>query len=70
MNALTDAEREQVLQVLNSAQLVDAAPAQIYAAVGSGRVGALDRDHVPDCARAPARTRPELVADAPRQVYA
>jgi len=32
-NALTAAEREQVLRLLNSAQFVDAAPAQIYAAL-------------------------------------
>ncbi|MER5337990.1 hypothetical protein [Micromonospora sp. NPDC002717] len=32
-NALTPAEREQVLRLLNSPEFVDAAPAQIYAAL-------------------------------------
>lgn len=32
-NALTGAEREQVLRLLHSPQFVDAAPAQIYAAL-------------------------------------
>ena len=81
-NALTAAEREQVLRLLNSAQFVDAAPAQIYAAlldqgvyVGSiATMYRLLREHEQvrerrRQARHPARTRPELVADAPGQVY-
>ncbi|MER7421045.1 hypothetical protein ABT346_30430 [Micromonospora peucetia] len=81
-NALTPAEREQVLRLLNSPEFVDAAPAQIYAAmldqgvyVGSiATMYRVLREHaqVRDrrrLARHPARRRPELVADAPRQVY-
>jgi transposase InsO family protein len=81
-NALTPAEREQVLRLLNSAQFVDAAPAQIYAAlldqgvyVGSiATMYRLLREHAQvkerrRLARHPARRRPELVADAPGQVY-
>lgn len=82
VNALSPAEREQVLHVLNSPQFVDAAPAQIYAAlldqgvyVGSiATMYRLLREHEQvrerrRLARHPARQRPELVADAPRQVY-
>ncbi|WP_213457399.1 DDE-type integrase/transposase/recombinase [Rhizomonospora bruguierae] len=81
-NALTPAEREQVLRLLHSPQFVDAAPAQIYAAlldqgvyVGSiATMYRLLREHEQvrerrRQARHPARQRPELVADAPRQVY-
>ena len=81
-NALTAAERERVLRLLNSAEFVDAAPAQIYAAlldqgvyVGSiATMYRLLREHEQvrerrRLARHPARTRPELVADAPGQVY-
>ena len=81
-NALTPPEREQVLRLLNSPQFVDAAPAQIYAAlldqgvyVGSiATMYRLLREHEQvrerrRLARHPARTRPELVAHAPRQVY-
>jgi transposase InsO family protein len=82
VNALTPSEREQVLHVLNSAQFVDAAPAQIYAAlldqgVYVGSIATMYRvlrehEQVRErrrLARHPARQRPELVADRPRQVY-
>ncbi|WP_405095572.1 IS3 family transposase [Micromonospora sp. NBC_01412] len=81
-NALTPAEREQVLRLVNSPEFVDAAPAQIYAAlldqgvyVGSiatmyrvlrGHAQVRERRRL---VRHPARRRPELVADRPRQVY-
>jgi len=81
-NALTGAEREQVLRLLNSPQFVDAAPAQIYAAlldqgvyVGSiATMYRLLREHEQvrerrRQARHPARQRPELVADRAGQVY-
>jgi transposase InsO family protein len=81
-NALTPTEREQVLRLLNSPEFVDAAPAQIYAAlldqglyVGSiATMYRVLREHAQvrerrRLARHPARRRPELVADAPRQVY-
>ena len=81
-NALTDTERELILYVLNSPEFVDAAPAQIYAAlldqgvyVGSiATMYRILREHRQvrerrRLARHPARTRPELLADAPRQVY-
>ncbi|MGC4806109.1 hypothetical protein [Micromonospora sp. DT233] len=81
-NALTPAEREQVLCLLNSLEFVDAAPAQIYAAlldqgvyVGSiATMYRVLREHAQvrerrRLARHPARWRPELVADAPWQVY-
>jgi len=81
-NALTLTERDQVLRLLDSPQFVDAAPAQIYAAlldqgvyVGSiATMYRILREHrqVKErrrLARHPARARPELVADAPRQVY-
>ena len=81
-NALTAAEREQILAVLDSPDFVDAAPAQIYAAlldqgvyVGSiATMYRILREHrqVKErrrLARHPARQRPELLADAPRQVY-
>ena len=81
-NALTPAERDRVLRLLDSPQFVDAAPAQIYAAlldqgvyVGSiATMYRILREHRQvrerrRLARHPARTRPELVADAPRQVY-
>jgi transposase InsO family protein len=81
-NALTPAEREQVLRLLNSPEFVDAAPAQIYAAlldqgvyVGSiATMYRVLREHAQvrerrRLARHPARRRPELVADGPRQVY-
>lgn len=81
-NALTLAERERVLRVLNSPEFVDAAPAQIYAAlldqgVYVGSIATMYRvlrehEQVRErrrLARHPARQRPELVADAPRQVF-
>jgi len=82
VNALTDAEREQVLLVLNSPEFVDAAPAQIYAALldqgvymsSIATMYRILREHRQvrerrRLARHPARTRPELVANGPRQVY-
>ncbi|WP_433532648.1 IS3 family transposase [Micromonospora sp. CA-263727] len=81
-NALSPAERQRVLTLLDSPQFVDAAPAQIYAAlldqgvyVGSiATMYRVLREHrqVKErrrLARHPARRRPELVADAPRQVF-
>ena len=81
-NALTPAEREQVLRLLNSAEFVDAAPAQIYASLLDQGVYVAsiatmyrvlrEQAQVRErrrLARHPARRRPELVADAPRQVY-
>jgi transposase InsO family protein len=81
-NALTAAERAQVLRLLDSPQFVDAAPAQIYAAlldqgvyVGSiATMYRILREHRQvrerrRLARHPARVRPELVADAPGQIY-
>ncbi len=81
-NALTPAERDRVLAVLDGPEFVDAAPAQIYAAlldqgmyVGSiATMYRILREHRQvrerrRLARHPARTRPELVADAPRQVF-
>ncbi|GAA2478874.1 transposase [Winogradskya humida] len=81
-NAFTAGERELVLRLLNSPEFIDAAPAQIYAALldqgvyvasiasmyrilrENRQVG--DRRRL---ARHPARARPELVADRPRQVF-
>lgn len=81
-NALTASEREHVLRLLDSAQFVDAAPAQVYAAlldqgiyVGSiATMYRILREHRQirerrRLARHPARTRPELVAGEPRQVF-
>jgi transposase InsO family protein len=81
-NALTAAERAQVLAVLDSPQFVDAAPAQVYAAlldqgVYVGSIATMYRvmreyTQVRERrrqARHPARSRPELVATAPAQVY-
>ena len=81
-NALSGAEREQVLHLLNGAEFVDAAPAQVYAAlldqgvyVGSiATMYRLLREHEQvrerrRLARHPARQRPELVADRPGQLY-
>lgn len=81
-NALSLAERDRILQLLNSAEFVDAAPAQVFAAlldqgvyVGSiATMYRLLREHrqVKErrrLARHPARQRPELVADGPRQVF-
>ena len=82
VNALSPAERDRVLQLLDSSEFVDAAPAQIYAAlldqgvyVGSiATMYRILREHRQirerrRLARHPARTRPELVAHGPRQVY-
>lgn len=82
VNALSPAEREQVLAALNSAQFVDASPAQVYAAlldqgVYLGSISTMyrvlaDRDQVRERrrqARHGSRARPELLADGPAQVY-
>lgn len=81
-NALTPSERGQVLRLLNSPEFVDAAPAQIYAAlldqgVYVGSIATMYRllrenKQVRERrrqARHPARQRPELIADRPGQVY-
>jgi putative transposase len=81
-NALSTAERQQILRLLDSSQFVDAAPAQVYAALLDQGVYVASiatmyrilREHrqITDrrrLARHPARQRPELVADRPRQVY-
>jgi transposase InsO family protein len=81
-NALTGAERAGLLAVLDSPQFVDAAPAQVYAVLLDQRVylGSISsmyrilrsQQQVRErrrLARHPARTRPELVADGPGQVY-
>ncbi|GIF44441.1 transposase InsO family protein [Actinoplanes xinjiangensis] len=81
-NALTRGERDQVLAVLDGPEFVDAAPAQVYAAlldqgvyVGSvATMYRILREHRQvrerrRLARHPARTRPELVADGPGQVF-
>lgn len=82
VNALSAVERQKVLAVLDSPEFVDAAPAQIYAALlDQGvyvasiatmyRILRADRQVTERrrLARHPARARPELVADGPRQVY-
>jgi transposase InsO family protein len=81
-NALTVAERQPVLTLLDSPQFVDAAPAQIYAAlleqgvyVGSiATMYRILREHRQVTERRrptrhPTPRRPELVADAPGQVF-
>ena len=81
-NALSPGDRQRVLAVLDSPEFVDAAPAQVYAAlldqgvyVGSiATMYRILREHRQvrerrRLARHPARRRPELVADGPRQVY-
>ncbi len=81
-NALTAQERARVLAVLDSGDFVDAAPAQVYAAlldqgvyVGSiSTMYRILREHAQvserrRLARHPARTRPELHATGPGQVY-
>jgi len=81
-NALTTAERRRVLAVLDSPQFIDAAPAQVYAAlldqgIYLGSIATMYRvmrEHAQvrerrRQARHPARTRPELVATGPGHVY-
>jgi transposase InsO family protein len=81
-NALTPVERQRVLSLLDSPQFVDAAPAQVYAAlldqgVYVGSIATMYRilreyrqiRERRRLARHPARRRPELVAAAPRQVF-
>ena len=81
-NALTAEEKARVLAVLDSPEFVDAAPAQAYVGlldqgvyVGSvSTMYRILREHAQvkerrRQARHPARTRPELVADGPGQVY-
>ena len=82
VNALNPGERDRILHLLNSPEFVDAAPTQIYAALLDQGVYVASiatmyrilREHRQvrerrRLARHPARTRPELLADAPRQVY-
>jgi transposase InsO family protein len=81
-NALSGEEKARVLAVLDDPEFVDAAPADVYAAlldrgiyVGSiSTMYRILREHAQIVerrrqARHPARTRPELVATAPGQVY-
>jgi transposase InsO family protein len=81
-NALTDQEKARVLAVLDSGEFVDAAPAQVYAGlldqgvyVGSiSTMYRILREHAQvverrRLAKHPARTRPELHATGPGQVY-
>jgi transposase InsO family protein len=81
-NALTAEEKARVLAVLDAAEFVDAAPAQVYAVlldqgvyVGSiSTMYRILREHAQvverrRLARHPARTRPELHATGPGQVY-
>nr|WP_280369989.1 IS3 family transposase [Nocardia wallacei] len=81
-NKLTDLERRRILEVLNSDEFVDLAPLQVYARLlDEGiylcsvstmyRVLAENRQvkERRRLARHPAKTCPELVATAPRQVY-
>jgi transposase InsO family protein len=81
-NALTAEEKARVLAVLDGPEFVDLAPAQAYAGlldqgvyVGSiSTMYRILREHRQVCerrrlARHPARTRPELVATGPGQVY-
>ena len=82
-NALTSEEKTRVLALLDSPEFVDAAPAQVYAGLldQGAYVGSIStmyrvlREHAQvkerrRLARHPARTRPELVATGPGQVYA
>jgi transposase InsO family protein len=82
VNALSAAERDRVVALLDSSEFVDAAPAQVYAAlldqgVYLGSIATMYRilrEHHQvrerrRQARHPTRTRPELVATAPRQVF-
>lgn len=81
-NALSEAERAVVLEVLDSPQFVDAAPAQVYAALldqgvylaSIATMYRILREHRQvrerrRQARHRPRTRPELVATGPGQVY-
>jgi len=81
-NSLTAGERERILRLLNSPQFVDAAPAQVYAGlldqgVYLASIATMyrilrERAQVRErrrLARHHARQRPELLADAPGQVY-
>lgn len=81
-NALSTDERDALLAVLNSDEFIDAAPTTIYARLlASGRyVGSVstmyrilaEHGQIAERrrqARHPARTRPELVATGPGQVY-
>jgi putative transposase len=81
-NALTPQEKARVLAVLDGPEFVDASPAQVYAALldQGVYVGSIStmyrtlREHAQvkerrRLARHPARTRPELHATGPGQVY-
>jgi transposase InsO family protein len=82
VNKLTDAERAEILAVVNSARFVDLPPIQIYAhlldeGVYVGSISTIYRILTANLqvkerrclARHPARAIPELVATAPGQVY-
>lgn len=81
-NKLTDAERARILETVNCPEFVDLAPPQIYArlldeGVYLGSVSTFYRILAQNRqvnerrrqARHPARTKPELVATGPGQVY-
>jgi putative transposase len=82
VNQLTRAEQAQVLAVLTSVEFVDATPLQVYAILLERgeylcsvstmyrilRANALVKDRRRQ-ARHPARTRPELIATGPGQVF-
>jgi transposase InsO family protein len=81
-NALSDAERSEILNVLNCEEFLDKSPSQVWAVlldrgryVGSVstlyrvlREGGLVRERRAQATH-PARVRPELVADGPNQVW-
>lgn len=82
MNKLTAAERHQVLSMLNCDRFVDQAPLEVYArlldegtylcSVSTMYRILRENEQVAERrrqARHPARVCPELVAEAPRQVY-
>lgn len=82
VNRLNDAERARILETVNCLEFVDLAPLQIYArlldeGVYLGSVSTFYRILAHDGqvnerrrqARQPARTKPELVATGPGQVY-
>ncbi len=81
-NRLTDDERRQVLETLNSERFIDATPAQTFTELldegtylcSVSTMYRILREHSAVCerrrlARHPAKACPELVATGPRQVY-
>jgi putative transposase len=81
-NALSDAERAEILNVLNCEAFLDKSPSQVWAVLLDGgryvasvstlyrvlREGGLVRERRAQATH-PARVRPELVADGPNQVW-